>query len=99
MITPNRIHLFKTSSDAAECCQNGSALMQISETFNEPRIIIQAWPANQQLAGVLDGDDGVSETVQYLLAMPSLCKTVRSFLTHLSRRLLTPCHVLCMRIW
>lgn len=46
--------------------------MQVSSSLNKPLIIIQAWPAEQQLAGVLNGEDGFNETIQYLQAMPSL---------------------------
>lgn len=47
-------------------------VMQINEAFNNPLIIIQGWPADQQIAGALTGADSVNETLQYMQALPSL---------------------------
>jgi hypothetical protein len=53
--------------------------LQVSDTLNKPTIILQAWPAEQQLAGVMNGEEGINETMQYLQGMPSLFSQV-SFL-------------------
>lgn len=45
---------------------------QVSNALNQPAIIIQAWPPEQQLAGALQGPDSFNETIQYIQAMPSL---------------------------
>ena len=47
--------------------------LQVSTVFNQPTIILQAFPPEQQLAGVLNGTEGaLNETIQYIQAMPSL---------------------------
>ena len=46
--------------------------LQVSTAFNQPTIILQVFPPEQQLAGVLNGAEGVNETIQYIQAMPSL---------------------------
>jgi len=52
------------------------AFLQVSVTFNQPTIILQSWPAEQQLAGAMKSEDGINETMQYLQAMPSLFSQV-----------------------
>ena len=46
--------------------------LQVSTAFSQPTIILQVFPPEQQLAGVLNGAGGVNETMQYIQAMPSL---------------------------
>lgn len=54
------------------CKDEDSAHVQISQTYNEPTIVLMAWPPAQQLAGVLSGTNGVNETANYVQALSSL---------------------------
>lgn len=53
------------------CCAT-TLHVQISETYQEPTIILMVWPPKQQLAGAQNGTKGINETVQYMQGMPSL---------------------------
>ena len=53
----------------------------MSTAFGRPAIALLAWPEEQQLANVLNGEDGVNQTMQYLQAMPALFSQVRQCLT------------------
>ena len=50
--------------------------LQVSVALGRPAIVLQSWPKEQQLANVMNGEDGINQTMQYLEAMPALFSQV-----------------------